>query len=303
MMDSSAANNYRLGLITLRNILFLLFNIITIVIFYVPLRDLFSLSLHEATYSHIMLIPLISGYFIYLERKIIFSVTKYSFIVGSIFMLIGITLYQFGKIQSDIFNQNDYLSIMTLASILFWFGGFVVFYGIQSFRNMRFPFLFLIFMVPIPAFILDRVIIFLQKGSAELSYRIFNITGVAPMRDGFTFHFPSLSIEVAEQCSGIRSSIALFITSVIAGHFFLKTNWRKTVLCLIVFPVAVFKNAVRIVTITMLSIYVDESFLTNSLLHKKGGILFFILALFVMAPVLWLLRKSEKSTNSIRKRS
>ena len=303
MMDLPAADNNRHRLTISRNILFLLFNIVMIVIFYAPLRDLFSLSLHKATYSHIMLIPIVSGYFVYSERKIIFSEAKHSFIIGTVFMLIGITLYQFGKTQGDIFTQNDYLSIIALALILFWFGGFVFFYGIQSFRNMRFPFLFLLFMVPMPAFILDPVILFLQKGSAELSYRIFNITGVAPMRDGFMFHFPSLSIEVAEQCSGIRSSIALFITSVIAGHFFLKSNWSKVVLCLIVFPVAVFKNAVRIVTITMLSIYVDKSFLTNSFLHKKGGVFFFILALFVMAPVLWLLRKSEKSANSIKKRS
>ena len=165
---------------------------------------------------------------------------------------------------------------------------------------MRFPFLFLIFMIPIPLFILEPVVLFLQKWSAEVSYWIFNLMGVSPLRDGFIFHFPSLSVEVAEQCSGIRSSIALFITSVIAGHFFLKTTWKKAVLTLAIFPVTIFKNAVRIVTITMLSIYVDESFLTNSLLHKKGGILFFILALSILAPVLWLLRKSEKRTETER---
>lgn len=297
-MKEESVNNKKLVMffseyVTPRNIFFLLFNIIVLITFYAPLRDLFSLSLHEETYSHILLIPLVSGYFIYSERKVIFSNIRYSFTAGSILIIIGITLYQFGRTQGNEFNQNDYLSLMTLAAIIFWAGGFIFFFGIQSFRNMRFPFLFLIFMIPIPTLILEKIIGLLLRGSAETTYGIFNLTNTPFLREEFTFHFPTLSIEVAEQCSGIRSSIALFITSVIAGHFFLKTGWKKGVLSLAIFPITIFKNAVRIATITMLSIHVDESFLTDSFLHRSGGIFFFILALSLLVPILWLLRKSE----------
>jgi hypothetical protein len=62
---------------------------------------------------------------------------------------------------------------------------------------------------------------------------------------------------------------------------------------LLAFPVALIKNGIRIVTLTLLSIYVDPSFLTGSL-HHKGGFVFFLLALAILAPVLLLLEKSER---------
>jgi exosortase len=281
---------------TPRNILFIFFNVIAIVMFYAPMKELITLSFHNELYSHIVLIPLISGYFIYSARKKIFSNMDYSFTAGSILIFIGIILYLTGRSQGGNFNQNDYLSLMTFAALVFWLGGFALFYGLQSLRNARFPFLFLIFMIPIPTLILEKIILLLLKGSAETAYGIFNLTGVPIYREGFIFHLPGVSVEVAEQCSGIRSSIALFITSILAGHFFLKTGWRKGALSLAVFPITIFKNAVRIVTLTLLSVYVDESFLTDSFLHRNGGIFFFILALSLLVPILWLLRKSERNS-------
>ena len=117
--------------------------------------------------------------------------------------------------------------------------------------------------------------------------------GVPLLRDGFVFQLPGINIEVAEQCSGIRSTLALFITSIIAGHLLLKTSWKKVILSLAVFPIAVVKNGARIVTLSMLGSYVDERFITQSLLHSRGGIPFFILALALFVPILWVLRRSE----------
>ncbi|MFV1950678.1 MAG: exosortase/archaeosortase family protein [Nitrospinota bacterium] len=279
---------------TPRNIFFLFFNIVAFIVFYVSLRDLLTLSFHKEVYSHIVLIPLVSGYFMYSERKIIFSDRRYSFAPGMIFIIIGIILYVIGRIQGGKLNQNDYFSLMTFAALVFWLGGFVLFYGIQSFRNIRFPFLFLIFMIPIPTLILDKIVLLLQKGSAEAAYGFFLIAGIPFVREGFTFHLPEFSVEVARQCSGIRSSIALFITSVLTGHLFLGTGWRKIVLTLSIFPITMVKNGLRITILTLLGAYVDRTFITNSFLHKKGGVFFFVLALLLLTPILWFLRRSEK---------
>jgi exosortase len=112
------------------------------------------------------------------------------------------------------------------------------------------------------------------------------------LRDACVFHLPGISIEVAPQCSGIRSSLALVITCVLAGHMFLETTWKKALLVLAVLPITMLKNGIRIVTLSVLAVYVDRGFLESSL-HRDGGILFFILALLLMAPILFVLRKSE----------
>lgn len=277
-----------------RNVFFLVFNLLALVLYYTPMRDLFIASQDNELYSHIILIPLVSGYFIYLQRKALFSDTRYAFTPGIILIMLGGTLYLLGMTQEPRLNQNDYLSLMTFSAVVFWGGGFVLFFGIQAARKAAFPLLFLVFMIPIPTVIVDKIIFLLQSASAEATYGVFKLTGVPIFREGFVFHLPGISIEVAKQCSGIRSTLALLITSVLAGHLFLQTKWRRAALIVSIFPITIFKNGLRIVTLSLLGAYVDETILTDSVFHRNAGIPFFILALVLLAPVLWFLKRSEK---------
>ncbi|MGA2957768.1 MAG: archaeosortase/exosortase family protein, partial [Thermodesulfobacteriota bacterium] len=69
---------------------------------------------------------------------------------------------------------------------------------------------------------------------------------------------------------------------------------KKIVLALIVFPVTVFKNGIRIVTLSLLGSYVDKRWVTESSLHHSGGFVFFIPALGLLGLALWTLRKYRK---------
>jgi exosortase len=145
--------------------------------------------------------------------------------------------------------------------------------------------------------LLGWTIYFLQCGSTNLAYFLFRALGVPVLRQGFLLTVPGVTIEVAKECSGIRSSMALFITCVVAAHVFLRTPWKKLAFVLLAFPLALLKNGVRIVTLTLLSTYVDPSFLTGRL-HQQGGFIFFLLVLAMLAPVLKLLEKSEHRPRS-----
>jgi len=262
---------------------------------YIPLRDLLTSGTQSDYYSHILLIPLVSGYFIYSGRKEIFSDLKYSYTIGIPLLIIGVLLYILGWYQGHRLNQNDYTSLMTFSVVIFWIGAFILFYGTQAFRSAIFPLLFLVFMIPIPSALMDRIIYLLLVGSNEVTHVLFGLIGIPFLRDGFTFHLPGITIEVARECSGIRSSLGLFITSILAGHLFLRTGWKKFILALFVFPITVLKNGIRIVTLSSLAIYVDKKFLTDSFLHHSGGFIFFIPALILLGLILWLLRRSEKA--------
>jgi exosortase len=261
--------------------------------FYHPLKELMGLSFKSELYSHIILIPIVSGYFIYLKRRIIFSDLEYSYRSGITVITIGMILYFIGTEQVIKLNQNDYLALIIFSAITLLIGGVVLFYGIKSFRFAVFPLLLLFFLTPIPTTAVEKLILLLQMGSTEATHGFFKLTGVPVLREGFTFTLPGMSIEVAKQCSGIRSSIALFITSIIAGQLFLQTGWKKVVLGLSIFPITIFKNRRRIVTFSLLGIYVDPRIL-GSELHKSGGIPFFFVALMLLVPILWWLRRTEK---------
>jgi len=279
-----------------RTLLFLACTLAAFFMFYKPLGELTRFSIHSMFYSHIWLVPLVSIFFLFTERKTIFQTVEYSYVSGIPLVIAGIIVYLASRnLQTDL-NLNDYSALATFAAILCINGVFLLCYGVQAFKAALFPLLFLIFMVPIPTVLMDRIINLLLVGSTAMTELLFKLFGAPYIREGATFHLPGISIEVAKVCSGIRSSLALFITMVIAVHLFLKTTWKKVVLLLMIYPVTVFKNGVRIVTISLLATYIDERFLTQSWLHHSGGFVFFIPSLIFLGFVLWLVKRSERST-------
>lgn len=270
-------------------------------VFYVPLKELFTVSFRNELYSHIPLMPVISLWLLFTRRKEVFSAPRASVAASLPLLAVGSILYLFGMWQEPGLNRNDYLSLMMCAAVVLWVGSFAAIMGTDALRSAAFPLLFLLFAVPVPSAALDVIVLFLQKWSTEASYLLFKILGVPIDREGYVFHMPGLSVEVAKQCSGIRSSLVLFIMGVLIGGIFLKTMSRRVAFMLFVVPVAVIKNGIRIVTLSLLGIYVDPKFVVDSPLHRSGGIVFFLLALLLLTPVLWMLMKSEKGNGKEEK--
>ena len=259
---------------------------------YGPLAGLFKSPLERDYHSLILAIPFITAYLFYLVRKDIPREAGYCFTVGLPVVIIGIALYAAGRYFGRELNQNDLASATTFSAWVVLLGGFISAYGMRAFRVALFPILFLVLMVPAPVFIMDKMVTFLQVGSTEFTNLLLLASGAPFLREGFVFHLPGQSVEVAPQCSGIRSGLALFITALLAGHLFLRTWWKKLILVLCFLPITMLKNGIRITTLTLLGTYVDPRILQSSL-HREGGIPFFIVALLLLAPVLYFFRKSE----------
>jgi exosortase/archaeosortase family protein len=95
------------------------------------------------------------------------------------------------------------------------------------------------------------------------------------LRDGFHFSLPGVNIEVARQCSGINSSLALFTVGVLSAYLFLRSTWSKALLIAVMVPLLIAKNVLRIATICWLSGYVSPDYLHGNL-HRHGGLPFAI---------------------------
>lgn len=275
---------------------FVLFSIVALVPFWTSLRALVSLSLHDDKYSHVVLIPLMAACLVYLQKKRIFTSLGYGPTQAVPLLAAGILLFCLAQTRFLMLNRNDHLSLAVLAIVLVWMAGFVLCYGAQSFHAALFPWLFLLLMVPIPTAAMDKMVLVLQEGSAVLTYALFKALGVPVLWQGFKFSLPGVEIEIAKECSGIRSTFALFITSILAGHMFLESNWRKTFFTLFTIPVAIFKNAVRIVTVSYLGVYVDPAFL-HGRLHRFGGLPFSLISLTMLAFLLFALQRRKSCPN------
>jgi exosortase len=160
-----------------------------------------------------------------------------------------------------------------------------------------FPLLFLVFMLPMPSLVEHGLEVFFQHASAEVSHWFFGLTGTPVFRTDLVFQMPDLTIQVAQECSGIRSSYVLFITSLLAGHMFLASRWARWFLAFFVVPLGIVRNAFRIVSISLLTMHVDPGIIHGPL-HKRGGPLFFLLSLIPFFLVLLWLKKRERKSGT-----
>jgi len=258
--------------------------------FWQVLRGLASLSFQDERSSHIVLIPLITAGLLVLHHHRIFRSVHYCSSIGVPLLLIVAILWYSLRAPISHLNHTDYLSSVAALIVLVWIAGFVLFYGTAAFQEGLFPLLFLVLMIPIPVSLGNYTVSLLQRGSAEMCDLLFRLVGVPIMRSGFRFSLPGVDIEVAEQCSGIHSALALLIAGLLLQHFLLPGIWKKVVFVACIFPIAIFKNAVRIVTIAWLGIHVNPEFFHGQL-HRQGGLPFAVLAVAVLGLLLWMLRK------------
>jgi exosortase C (VPDSG-CTERM-specific) len=172
-----------------------------------------------------------------------------------------------------------------------------MFLGSAWMRAHAFPAAFLVFLAPLP----DIAVNWLERASAlasaEAAALLFGLSGVSMLRDGTVFELPGIVLRVGQECSGIHSSWVLLITSMLASHLFLKTRWRRLVLVAFVIPLGILRNGFRILVIGLLCVHVGPHMI-DSVIHRRGGPLFFALSLIPLFLLLWWLRRQERLANA-----
>jgi exosortase len=138
-----------------------------------------------------------------------------------------------------------------------------------------------------------------KYASAEVANALFHLSGTPFLREGLVFQLPNITIEVAQECSGIRSSWVLLMTSILAANLFLKTPWRRFALVVFVIPLAILRNGFRILVIGLLCVNVGPQMI-HSLIHRRGGPLFFALSLVPLLLLLGWLHKGEIRTRPVK---
>ena len=271
---------------------FVVYATVCALVFWTPLRGLIQLALGSDTYSHILIIPFVSIFLVRTERKGLFHMLERSRSSAAVLFCVGASLGALSWGDPSLFAEGDWLGLTIFGFLCLIWAGFLFFYGASVFKAGLFPLLFLLLIVPLPGFLLNRFIAWLQVGSAGVAEWIFHLSGTPILRQGLIFALPQVTIEVAKECSGIRSTQALLITCLLAGHLFLRTNWRRAVLLVAAVPVLIIKNGIRIATLALLAVHVSPSFLAGHL-HRDGGFVFFTLGILILAPVLWWLQKTE----------
>ena len=259
----------------------------------------FALASRDEQYTHILLILPVTLTLVLLDWKSFQSHAEVGSKLGIALLALAALITVVVKLSLFALRPDERLAVNLLAVVLWWIGSFLFSFGVRAFKRALFPLCFLFWMIPIPSSALNPVVRLLQQGSAAAAHVLFAATGVPVAQDGVLLHIPGLTVEVARECSSIRSSLMLVVTTMVLAQMLLRSPWRKLLVIAVAIPLSVAKNGLRIFVLAMLGTRVDPSFLTGRL-HHEGGIIYFLIALAVIFLVLWIVRRGENETPKVR---
>jgi exosortase C (VPDSG-CTERM-specific) len=279
-----------------------IFTVILIAVYAQPLYRLVRYSLGNQLYSHILMIPFVSAYLVGLKRgRLPAPSTRFS-IYAAIPLVLGlfsVSLFLVLKAWGWALPAPDQLSLTTLSFVLFLIAGTAWIFGPARTRALAFPLAFLLFIAPFPGFVTHAIEMFFQHASADAASLMFGLSQTSVLRDGLFFKLPGITIEVAEECSGIRSTLVLFITSLVGSYLFFQSKTHRALLAFAIIPIAIVRNGFRIFTIAMLCVHVRPDMI-HSWIHKRGGPIFFALSLIPFFALLLYLYSRERRTERKR---
>jgi exosortase C (VPDSG-CTERM-specific) len=280
------------------------FAVVLLAAFFLPLLELVNYVVGSQLYSYILLVPFVVAYLLYIRRDQLPKKYVADLPLAIVSLAAGLGVFGFSAWLDFVGRaptNNDHLALLTLSFLCCLVAGCFFFLGRDWMRAAAFPLAYLIFMVPMPDAMADALESASKYASAEVANVLFHLSGTPVLRAGRVFQLPNITIEVAQECSGIRSSWVLLMTSILAANLFLKTSWRRIVIVALIIPLGILRNGFRILVIGLLCVNVGPQMI-HSPIHTRGGPVFFVLSLIPFLLLLWWLRKSEIRTRSVESR-
>ncbi|MGE3311128.1 MAG: exosortase/archaeosortase family protein [Limisphaerales bacterium] len=276
---------------------FLLTAAIVTLVFANPWVALFRGAMADALYSYAVLIPYVSIWLIWQIHGTPGPKGSRPAPAAGILLLFAAAACAAGGILARrsgwIVSPASWLTTQIGAWVIAIWGTAFLHLGGTWIRERVFALAFLSFTVPFPDPVVAAIEAGLQSASATASDWLFSLSGTPYLRDEMVFWLPNIRINVAPECSGIRSTLVLVITGILGAHLLLARWYHRLAVVAVILPLGVFRNALRILTLTLLSVHVDPGIM-NSALHKRGGPLFFAVSLIPLFLMFWWFGRRER---------
>lgn len=228
----------------------------------------------DPNFSHGFFVPLFSAFVIWQERdRLARIITKPSW-AGLIVLLAGLGVLIIGRLGAELFLDRSSL-LLVLAGVV------ILFLGWNLFRAVLFPWAFLLLMIPIPTIVFNQITFPLQLLASKVAATVLPVLGVPILREGNVINLPSMALEVAEACSGIRSLMSLVTLAIIYGYLMERRLWVRWLLAIASVPIAVVANSIRIIGTGLLVQYWDAD-KAEGYFHASWGWIIFVISLIML---------------------
>ena len=245
------------------------------------LNEMLTTWLNVEEYSHGFFIPVISGYFLWLRRFELKFVDQFKASVpGLIIVVVGLLLFILGGLAT-LKTVEQYAFIITLT------GMFTMAFGMPGLRIGAVPLLFLIFMVPFPAFILNNLSSKLQLISSWLGVEFIRACDIMVYLEGNVIDLGIYKLQVVDACSGLRYLFPLASLSFLCAYLFKGPIWQKALIFVSSAPLTILMNSFRI---GVIGILVENwgTEMAEGFLHDFEGWIVFLLCMALLFAEMWL---------------
>jgi exosortase len=225
----------------------------------------------DSNCSHGFLVPPFVAFVIWLNRKPLAQLPDAPAIGGLLIVIIALVVLFVGVLGSELFFSRVSL-LLLIAGLAIYFRGW------RFFRGVLFPWCLLFLMIPIPAIIFNQVTFPLQMFASRIAAAGLSELAVPVLREGNIINLPSMPLEVAEACSGIRSLLSLVTLGIIYGYLKETRIWIRILLTIAAIPIAVVANSLRIIGTGLLTEYWGPA-AAEGFFHSFSGWLIFIASL------------------------
>ena len=256
----------------------------------------------DENYSHGLLVPFVIGMIVWQEWDDLRSLASGPSVwVGSAVVMAAFFLLFAGTLGAELFT--------TRISFVLMLAGIVVYlYGIRVINHLLVPFVLLVLSIPIPQIVFNRIAFPLQIWASQMAVWGIRVFDVPTLRNGNVIDIlprgstQTISLEVVEACSGIRSLMTLVTLALILSYFTrndprgrignlsVPDLSRALILMVLAVPIAVLTNAARVTATGVLTYYYGKQ-ATESTWHDISGWLVYLVALALLIGANYLLRK------------
>ena len=228
----------------------------------------------DEDYTHGFLIVPLALYFVWERREGLKALPVAPSLWGAGLLAVGLLMLVLGSVGAELFIQRSSL-ILVLAGLV-W-----LILGTAFLRELVFPLVFLVFMIPLPAIVLNAIAFPLQLFAAQSATFCMQVAGIPVLREGNTIVLSNTTLEVVEACSGIRSLQALLALGAVYGYFTQKAVWKRWALLALSIPIAIAANAFRVAGTGFLAHFIGPE-AAQGFYHSFAGWIVFAVAFVLL---------------------
>ncbi|MFO8081679.1 MAG: exosortase/archaeosortase family protein, partial [Armatimonadota bacterium] len=255
--------------------------VLLIVCFRSYLRWMWDVWMQSDYYGHGPLIPLISGYLIYSRRREFVEAEGGHNLWGLPLLIGGMAIF-LSALYLDVNFIQGFAMIMVIGGLI------ILLWGWGRAKVIIFPVAFLAFMVPTGRLLVTQFSNPLQTWGAAVAATTVSLVGMPVELQGTTIDIPGYTFEVAQACSGLKSTIAMSALAALFAYLVRGPIWKRILLFVSGAPVALAANATRI-TFTLILGRAFGPEAAEGFFHTLSGLMVFVvglIGLFLVARLL-----------------